>query len=290
MELKGLYTALTTPFKNGKVDYETLAELVEMQVRNGVDGIAPVGTTGESPTLNYEEHSKVICEVVRIVAGRCRVMAGSGANSTEEALALTKQAKADGADFSLQVTPYYNKPSQEGLYRHFATIADSCGIPLVLYNIPGRTGVPIAAETIARLAKNSNVIGVKEAGGSVERISEILSLCDIDILSGDDSLTLPMMAAGAKGVVSVASNIIPKEMKQLVDLCDKGDYEGARAMQKKLYRFFKAMTIETNPIPVKAAMAMRGLMEMEYRLPLCPPSDEHCAYLKKILDTVPIDD
>lgn len=289
MELKGLYTALTTPFKNGKVDYETLARLVEMQIRNGADGIAPVGTTGESPTLNYEEHSKVISEVVRIAAGRCKVMAGSGANSTEEALSLTKQAKADGADFSLQVTPYYNKPSQEGLYRHFSTIADSCDIPIVLYNIPGRSGVPIAAETIARLAKNSNVIGVKEAGGSVDRISEILSLCDIDILSGDDSLTLPMMAAGAKGVVSVASNVIPKEMKELVDLCDKGDYAAARVLQKKLYRFFKAMTIETNPIPVKAAMAMRGLMELEYRLPLCPPSDEHCAYLRKILDTVPVD-
>ncbi len=289
MELKGLYTAITTPFKNGKVDYETLARLVEMQIRNGADGIAPVGTTGESPTLSYEEHSKVISEVVRIAAGRCKVMAGSGANSTEEALSLTKQAKADGADFSLQVTPYYNKPSQEGLYRHFSTIADSCDIPIVLYNIPGRSGVAIAAETIARLAKNSNVIGVKEAGGSVDRISEILSLCDIDILSGDDSLTLPMMAAGAKGVVSVASNIIPKEMKELVDLCDKGDYAAARSLQKKLYRFFKAMTIETNPIPVKAAMSMRGLLELEYRLPLCPPSDEHCAYLKKILDTVPVD-
>lgn len=289
MKIQGLYTALVTPFRNGAVDYDKLTRLVEMQIAAGVDGISPVGTTGESPTLSFEEHERVIATVVQLVNGRCKVLAGSGANSTAEALHLTRHAKSDGADFSLQVAPYYNKPTQEGLYRHFATIADSCDIPIVIYNVPGRSGVAVSAETIARLSKNCNVAGVKEASGSVDRVSEILDLCDIPVLSGDDALTVPMMSVGAVGVVSVASNVIPKEMKQLVDLCAAGDFGMASAMHRKLYRFFKGMFIETNPIPVKAAMAMRGLIEEEYRLPLCPLADKNREILRQILAGVPID-
>ena len=289
MKIQGLYTALVTPFHNGAVDYDKLTPLVEMQIAAGVDGISPVGTTGESPTLSFEEHERVIATVVQLVNGRCKVLAGSGANSTAEALHLTRHAKADGADFSLQVAPYYNKPTQEGLYRHFATIADSCDIPIVIYNVPGRSGVAVSAETIARLAKNHNVAGVKEASGSVDRVSEILDLCDIPVLSGDDALTVPMMSVGAVGVVSVASNIIPKEMKQLVDLCNAGAFDQARAMHRKLYKFFKAMFVETNPIPVKAGMAIRGLLDEEYRLPLCPPSDKNREFLRQILADVPVD-
>ncbi|MBR3688337.1 MAG: 4-hydroxy-tetrahydrodipicolinate synthase [Lentisphaeria bacterium] len=289
MKIQGLYTALVTPFRNGAVDYDRLTKLVEMQISYGVDGISPVGTTGESPTLSFEEHERVIATVVQLVNGRCKVLAGSGANSTAEALHLTRHAKADGADFSLQVAPYYNKPTQEGLYRHFATIADSCDIPIVIYNVPGRSGVSVSAETIARLAKNHNVAGVKEASGSVDRVSEILDLCDIPVLSGDDALTVPMMSVGAVGVVSVASNIIPKEMKQLVDLCSAGAFDQARAMHRKLYKFFKAMFVETNPIPVKAGMAIRGLLDEEYRLPLCPPSDKNREFLRQILADVPVD-
>jgi 4-hydroxy-tetrahydrodipicolinate synthase len=289
MKIQGLYTALVTPFRNGAVDYDRLTKLVEMQISYGVDGISPVGTTGESPTLSFEEHERVIATVVQLVNGRCKVLAGSGANSTAEALHLTRHAKSDGADFSLQVAPYYNKPTQEGLYRHFATIADSCDIPIVIYNVPGRSGVSVSAETIARLAKNHNVAGVKEASGSVDRVSEILDLCDIPVLSGDDALTVPMMSVGAVGVVSVASNIIPKEMKQLVDLCNAGAFDQARAMHRKLYKFFKAMFVETNPIPVKAGMAIRGLLDEEYRLPLCPPSDKNREFLRQILADVPVD-
>ena len=289
MKIQGLYTALVTPFRNGAVDYDKLTRLVEMQIAAGVDGISPVGTTGESPTLSFEEHERVIATVVQLVNGRCKVLAGSGANSTAEALHLTRHAKADGADFSLQVAPYYNKPTQEGLYRHFATIADSCDIPIVIYNVPGRSGVAVSAETIARLAKNHNVAGVKEASGSVDRVSEILDLCDIPVLSGDDALTVPMMSVGAVGVVSVASNIIPKEMKQLVDLCNAGAFDQARAMHRKLYKFFKAMFVETNPIPVKAGMAIRGLLDEESRLPLCPPSDKNREFLRQILADVPVD-
>ena len=289
MKIQGLYTALVTPFHNGAVDYDKLTRLVEMQIAAGVDGISPVGTTGESPTLSFEEHERVIATVVQLVNGRCKVLAGSGANSTAEALHLTRHAKADGADFSLQVAPYYNKPTQEGLYRHFATIADSCDIPIVIYNVPGRSGVAVSAETIARLAKNCNVAGVKEASGSVDRVSEILDLCDIPVLSGDDALTVPMMSVGAVGVVSVASNVIPKEMKQLVDLCLAGSFDQASVMHRKLYRFFKAMFVETNPIPVKAALAIRGLIDEEYRLPLCPPSDKNREFLRHILEDIPVD-
>jgi 4-hydroxy-tetrahydrodipicolinate synthase len=283
MELKGLYTAIVTPFANGRVDYAKFEELIEMQIAGGADGIVPVGTTGESPTLSMEEHSQVIRAAVKAAKGRCVIMAGSGANSTEEAILLTKAAKDDGADCSLQVTPYYNKPSQEGLYRHFSTIADTCDLPIVLYNVPGRTGIPIAVDTIARLSKNTNVIGVKEAGGSVERVSEILNVCDTQVMSGDDSLAVPMMSVGATGVISVASNVIPGDMAKMIHSCLKGDYATALTYHRKYFKLFKHLFIESNPIPVKAAMAMMELIQEEYRLPLCPMSDANREILRNTL-------
>ena len=283
MELKGVYTALVTPFAGGTVDYGKLRELVAQQVAGGVDGVIPVGTSGESPTLSTAEHMKVISEVISAAGKKCFIMAGTGANSTEEAIELTKHAREEGADCSLQVTPYYNKPTQEGLYRHFSTIADKCGIPLVLYNVPGRTGTAIAPETIARLSKNANILGVKEAGGSVERVSEIASICDIPIMCGDDSLTVPMMSVGARGVISVASNIIPAELKAMVDACAKGDFATALKYHRRYYRLFKDLFIESNPIPIKAAMAMLGIINEEYRLPLCEMAPANREKLKATL-------
>ncbi|MFA7229832.1 MAG: 4-hydroxy-tetrahydrodipicolinate synthase [Victivallaceae bacterium] len=272
MRLQGVYTAIVTPFAGGAVDFGKLRELVEIQIAGGVDGIVPVGTTGESPTLSFEEHSKVIKTVIETAKGRCLIIAGTGANSTSEAIELTKHAREAGADASLQVTPYYNKPTQEGLYRHFSTVADETGLPIVLYNVPGRCGVSIAVETIARLSANPNIVAVKEAGGSAERVSAILDLCDITVLSGDDALTLPMMSVGAKGIISVASNIIPAEMKAMVDAFASGNFAKALEIHMKFYCLFRDQFIETNPIPIKSAMAMKGLIEEEYRLPLCPLS------------------
>lgn len=283
MELKGVYTAIVTPFRNGDVDYETFERLIEAQIAGGVDGIVPVGTTGESPTLSMEEHSRVISCAVKAARGRCVILAGSGANSTSEAIELTKRAKDDGADMSLQVTPYYNKPTQEGLYRHFATVADKCQMPIVIYNVPGRTGTMVAVETIARLAGHKYVVGVKEAAGSVDRVSEILDECETNVMCGDDAITIPMMSVGAKGVISVASNIIPGEMKKLVDFCANGEYAPALAIHRKYYKFFKHMFIESNPIPVKAAMAMLGLIGSESRLPLCEISEKNGAILRQTL-------
>ncbi len=283
MSIQGLYTALITPFSHGAVDYGKLKEIVEMQIAGGVDGILPTGTTGESPTLSVEEHLDVIEKVIEYANGRCKIMAGTGANCTEEAIKLTRRAKAMGADSCLQVTPYYNKPTQEGLYRHFSKIADDCGLPSVLYNVPGRTGVAIAADTIARLASNPNIVAVKEAGGSVERVSEILNLCDITVMSGDDSLTVPMMAVGAKGVISVASNIYPAELKKMVDFCAAGNFAEGLKLHRRFYSLFKHLFIESNPIPVKAAMSMKGLIEEEYRLPLCPISEKNRAILAETL-------
>ena len=283
MSIQGLYTALITPFSHGAVDYGKLKEIVEMQIAGGVDGILPTGTTGESPTLSVEEHLDVIEKVIEYANGRCKIMAGTGANCTEEAIKLTRRAKAMGADSCLQATPYYTKPTQEGLYRHFSKIADDCGLPSVLYNVPGRTGVAIAADTIARLASNPNIVAVKEAGGSVERVSEILNLCDITVMSGDDSLTVPMMAVGAKGVISVASNIYPAELKKMVDFCAAGNFAEGLKLHRRFYSLFKHLFIESNPIPVKAAMAMMGLIEEEYRLPLCPISEKNRAILAETL-------
>lgn len=269
MELRGVYTALVTPFRKGAVDYAKLEELVAMQIAGGVDGLVPVGTTGESPTLTVDEHLKVIDTVIKKSAGRCKVVAGTGANSTAEAIELTLAAKAMGADATLQVTPYYNKPTQEGLYRHFSAVADATGLPVMLYNVPGRSGVPIAIETVARLSKNANIVAIKEAGGSVERVSQIRELCDITILSGDDSLTIPMMSVGAVGIVSVASNLIPAELKKMVDAFASGNTLLALDLHQKYYPLFRDLFVETNPIPVKTAMAMKGMIDEEFRLPLC---------------------
>jgi len=283
MQLQGVYTALVTPFNNGEIDYAKLRELVELQIAAGVDGIVPVGTTGESPTLTFDEHHKLIDEVIKTADKRCQIIAGTGANSTAEAIELTKHAKAAGADASLQVTPYYNKPSQEGLYRHFATIADESGLPAVLYNVPGRSGIPIAVDTVARLSKNVNVVAVKEAAGSAERVSQILDVCDITVLSGDDALTLPMMSVGAKGVISVASNIIPAEMKAMVDAFAAGDMAKALEMHLKYYCLFRDEFIETNPIPIKTALAMAGIIKEEFRLPICEIADANRSKLEASL-------
>ena len=283
---EGTATAIITPFrKDGSVDEEGLRRLVDFQEENGVTTLVPCGSTGESATLSHEEHIKVISIVID-QAKKARVLAGAGSNCTAEALMLSKTAADLGADGILSISPYYNKPTQEGLYRHFSKIADDCGLPVILYNVPGRTGIPIQAETIARLAKNPNVAAVKEAGGSVERVSEILNICDITVMSGDDSLTLPMMSVGAKGVISVASNIYPAELKRFVDLCAAGKFTEALPIHRRFYDLFKHLFIESNPIPVKAAMAMLGMIEEEYRLPLCPMNPKNREILKATIDAL----
>lgn len=283
MELQGAYTAIVTPFRQRQVDFAKLRELTERQIAAGISGIIPVGTTGESPTLSVQEHYQVIETVIEVAAGRCQVIAGTGANATAEAVELTRHAKAAGADATLQVTPYYNKPTQEGLYRHFATVADQCGLPVVLYNIPGRSGVPIAIETIERLSHNANIIAVKEAGGSVERVSAILEVCQLTVLSGDDGLTLPMMSVGARGVISVAANLIPGQVQALCQAWLTGRPAEATRLHAALYPVFRDLFIETNPIPLKAAMAMAGLIEEEYRLPLCPMAPKNRELLQATL-------
>lgn len=283
MELKGVFTALVTPFSKGAVDYGKLKELVNFQIEAGVAGVVPVGTTGESPTLSVEEHCKVIETTIETAKKRCLVIAGTGANSTAEAIELTQEAKKAGADATLQVTPYYNKPTQEGLYLHFSVIADQGGLPVVLYNVPGRAGTQINVETVARLSKNSNIIAIKEAGGSVDRVSAILDVCDITVLSGDDSLTIPMMSVGAKGIISVASNIIPAELKAMVDAFEEGDLKTAAQLHAKYYCIFRDLFVETNPLPIKEAMALKGMIECEYRLPLCPMQEKNKDILKASL-------
>ena len=279
----GTYTALVTPFnRDGSVDYGKLRALVEWQIAEGVDGVVPVGTTGESPTLEYDEHHRVIGEVAQAAAGRIKVIAGTGANSTAEALMLTREALAQGVDATLQVCPYYNKPSQEGLYRHFSTVAD-LGLPVVLYNIPGRSGREIAVETVARLAGHGKIVAIKEAGGSVERVSAILDACDLTVLSGDDMLTLPMMSVGAQGVVSVASNLVPGLVGDLVRAATRGDLAAAGCLHARLYHLFRDLFIDTNPVPVKCAMAMTGRIEEVYRLPLCETSDKVRQQLQQTL-------
>jgi len=266
---EGAYTAIITPFgRDGSVDYGKLRDLIERQIAGGVDGIVPVGTTGESPTLNFEEHEKVIETCIKVAAKRIRVIAGTGANSTAEALELTRHAIGAGADGTLQVTPYYNKPNVAGLVRHFSAVAD-LGLPTVLYNIPGRTGREIPVDTVVELAKHPKIVAIKEAGGSVDRVSQIVGRCNLTVLSGDDSLTLPMMVVGGAGVISVASNVAPKAVADMVHAARRGDWETARALHRQYYRLFTDLFLDTNPIPVKAALAMMGQCEEVYRLPLC---------------------
>ncbi|MEJ5259630.1 MAG: 4-hydroxy-tetrahydrodipicolinate synthase [Anaerohalosphaeraceae bacterium] len=281
----GSMVALITPFQDGQVDFETLEELVEFHLENGTDGIVPVGTTGESPTLSYDEHKKVIEWVVKTVGGRVPVIAGTGSNSTAEAIELTAFARKVGADASLQVCPYYNKPTQEGFYQHFKAIAEEVDIPLVLYNIPGRCGgTGLTPQTVARLAEIENIVAIKEATGSLDMTSEILSLCNITVLSGDDSLTLPICSVGGKGVISVIANIVPADVKAMTDLILEGDFVSARKWHRKLFPLAKAMLgLASNPIPIKAAMAMLNLAPEELRLPLTPLNDAQKAQLREVL-------
>ena len=282
----GTYTAIVTPFKNGKIDRDALEKLVKAQVKGGVDGIVPVGTTGESPTLDYEEHIEVIELSVQFAAGKIKVLAGTGGNSTSEAIYLTKAAEDVGADGSLQVAPYYNKPTQEGLFQHFHAIARATRLPVLLYSIPGRCGVEISVDTVDRLAHDSvNIVGIKEAGGNADRVSQLHAALGpgFTILSGDDSLTLPFMALGAHGVISVASNVVPREVAQLVKAMAMGKMDVAQKLHHKLYPLFKDLFIETNPVPVKAALAMMGMIDEEYRLPLVPMMSKNRELLRRTL-------
>ena len=268
----GSMVALVTPFSDGQVDYKTLDELVDFQLESGTDGLVPVGTTGECPTLSHEEHKKVIERVVRAVNGMVPVIAGTGSNSTAEAIELTEFARKIGADGSLQVCPYYNKPMQEGFYQHFRAIAEEVNIPLVLYNIPGRCGgTGLTPETVARLSKFENIVAIKEATGSLDMASEIAMRCDITIISGDYSLTLPIASVGGKGVISVVANIVPADVKAMTDLILEGDFGSARKWHRKLFSLSKSLlSMATNPIPIKAAMAMLNMISEEIRLPLTP--------------------
>lgn len=282
---EGSLVALITPFKDGAIDEERLRQLVEYQIENGTDGIVPCGTTGEASTLDYDEHMRVIDIVIRQTRKRVPVIAGTGSNSTAEAIELSRKAKNLGADAVLLVTPYYNKPSQEGLYLHFRAIADGVALPQVLYNVPGRTGVNMLPQTVARLADHANIVAIKEATGSLQQATEVLELCGdrLDLFSGDDFITFPIMACGGKGVVSVVANIMPGEVAALVDAVLGGDMVEARRLHLHLLRISNAMFIETNPVPVKTAAALMGRCSDELRLPLAPLSDASHATLREVM-------
>ncbi len=280
----GSIVAMVTPFKDGAVDYDKLGELVDFHVVNGTNAIIPCGTTGESPTLSHREHGEVVGKVIEAAGGRIPVIAGTGSNNTSEAINLTRHAKETGADGSLLITPYYNKPTQQGLYEHYKAILDEVDIPIIIYNVPSRTGVSISPETVARLFEFENIVAIKEATGDIDQASQILNLCDIIVLSGDDSLTLPIMSVGGKGVVSVVANILPREVSELASSFLKGEIENSQRLHRSLLPLCKAMFIETNPIPVKTAMKLLGRLNGEMRLPLCNMSDEHEEQLKKVLE------
>jgi 4-hydroxy-tetrahydrodipicolinate synthase len=282
----GLSVALTTPFKDGGVDYEMLRTQVEFQIEAGTTCLCPVGTTGESPTLSHDEHERVIASVVEFAAGRIKVMPGTGSNSTSEALRLTKFAEQHGADAALVVAPYYNKPTQEGFYQHFKALAEAVGIPICVYNIPGRTSKNIEPETIARMGELANITMVKEATGSMDQASQIMALSNLTILSGDDSLTLPLMSIGGRGVISVVGNVVPRDVIALVKAFDAGDYAGALWWHRKLFPLCRDMLgLATNPIPVKSAMRLLGRDTGDLRMPMTPldPESEKklCATLSR---------
>ena len=284
--LQGVITALITPFnEDGSIDFYALKNLIEEQIEKGVNALLPMGTTGESPTLSIKEHLSIIETTIAQTAKRVPVIAGTGSNSTSEAIELTKEASNLGADFTLQVAPYYNKPNQNGFYAHFCKIADEGGLPVILYNIPGRSGKNIEATTTLKLASHNNIVGVKEASGSLPQVMEIIKKAPKDFLvfSGDDNLTLPMIACGANGVISVASNIIPAQMKEFVTAALKGDFNLARELHYKLYSLFNGMFIDTNPIPVKTALALMGKIKERFRLPLTPMDNNLKEELKSIL-------
>jgi len=284
---EGTFTALVTPFRNGEVDRDALKKIIEIQIASGITGVVPVGTTGESPTLTHEEHTEVIRITVETVAGRCKVIAGTGSNSTSEAISLTKEAEKLGADAALLVAPYYNKPSQEGLYRHYRDIAASTGLPIVLYSIPGRCGIEIAVPTVARLAADCpNIKAIKEAGGTVERVSQLRVALpeEFEILSGDDSMTVPFMSVGAVGVISVASNLLPLDVGKMVAASLDGDARLARQEHLRLYHLFKALlAVGPNPVPIKFAMESAGICSGEVRQPLCPLEPENADTLAAVL-------
>lgn len=281
----GSIVAIVTPFKNGAVDEERFRELIEFQIENGTSAIVPCGTTGESATLNMQEHEKVIDIAIEAVNKRVPVIAGTGGNSTAEAIELSQHAKAAGADATLQVTPYYNKPTQEGLFQHFSAIAKAVPLPQVLYNVPGRTSVNMLPETVARLAALEEIVAIKEASGSISQMTDIVRLAgeNITLLAGDDNVTLPVLAVGGKGVVSVIANIVPKENAELVKLWEQGDPKGAQAAFLKLFPLCQAMFFETNPIPVKTSLALMGKIEEEMRLPLYPMAPANLEKLKTVL-------
>ncbi len=284
---RGTFTALVTPFREGAIDFTALENLIESQIVAGIDGIIAVGTTGESPTLTHDERKEVIQFAIQTANRRCLVLAGTGSYSTREAIASTEQAEKLGVDGALLVAPYYNKPSQEGLFRHFSAIAKSTALRVMLYNIPGRCGVDVSAETVARIQSDCpNVVSIKEAGGNVDRVSELRArLPDaFTVLSGDDGLTLPFLAAGAVGVVSVASNLLPREMCELVKAFTNGNIKRAERLHRKLYWLFKDLFIEPNPVPIKTALSWRGTILAEVRLPLCEMSAANQARLRKTLE------
>jgi len=284
----GSMTALVTPFHNGEIDAPALERLVEMQIGGGTTALVPCGSTGESATLSHAEHAEVVRLVVKMAKGRLPVIAGTGSNSTSEAIALTKAAKEAGADAALLISPYYNKPTQDGIYQHYQRIAEVTRFTLIVYNIPGRTGSKIEASTIARLAEIDEIIGLKESTGSLDEVQEVLRLCGdkIEVYSGDDSLTLPIMAVGGVGVISVIANILPKESAAVAGAIRRGDLVAARALHFKLLPVVKALFLETNPIPVKAALSMMGLIRDELRLPLVPMTEQPRAHLRAALQAV----
>jgi 4-hydroxy-tetrahydrodipicolinate synthase len=290
---EGTYTALVTPFRQGEVDYPALAKIIERQVEAGVDGLVPCGSTGESATLSHEEHERVIAFTIekansfsRASTHRVQVIAGTGSNSTRESIRLTKFAKESGADGALLIAPYYNKPTQDGLYAHYAAIAEAVDLPQIVYNIPGRCAVNIAPETLGKLSQVTNIVGVKEASGSLDQVSRVVEACGphFTVLSGDDSLTLPIMAVGGQGVIAVLSNVLPRELVALVKAARAGDYQTARRKHYELMPMMRNLFLETNPIPVKAAVAMMGLCEDELRLPLTALTAENRSKLKRVLE------
>jgi 4-hydroxy-tetrahydrodipicolinate synthase len=289
--LQGTITAIVTPFDaNGAVDEKALRELVHFQIDNGVSGIVPCGTTGESPTLNHEEHNRVVNSIIQEAKGRVPIIAGTGSNATDEAVALTRHAHESGADYSLQVAPYYNKPTQKGFYKHFMTIADAVDIPLIIYNIPGRTGKNIETDTLLRMAEHKNIVGVKEASGSISQIMDVISQRPegFTVLSGDDNITFPVIALGGDGVISVASNIAPKQVSEMINDALKGNWGEARRQHYHLLSFFKALFLETNPIPIKTALAMKGMVQEVFRSPLCVMEPKNREQLRTVLESLNI--
>ena len=283
---QGSFVAMVTPFRNGAVDEAKLRELVELHVAGGTDGLIPCGTTGESPTLSHDEHRRVVDVVLEAARGRIQVVAGTGSNSTAEAIDLTRHAERSGAAGALVVNPYYNKPTQEGLYRHFRAVAESVSIPIIVYNIQSRTAVNVETPTLERLVRDvRNVAGVKEASGSLDQMSQVIAACgpDFSVLSGDDNVTLPLMAIGGHGVVSVIANILPKETAEMVHAALDGDWKRARELHYRLFPLARAAFLETNPIPIKEAMAMAGMLEPEFRLPMCRMSDANRERLRAVL-------